>query len=828
MADDLKRVGLVFAADGTVDFKKSLKEVNASIQENRSAFNLAKSTWDESTKSAEKLKETQKYLSQQTKDYSDKVKLLEGELEQLENAEKRDEAAIQKKKNQLNTAKTSLNNYKKGLEEVNEKLKSGTANLEEFGKKLEESGKKISGAGDKISGAGQKMLGVTTAITGLGTASATMAASFETSMAKVATIMDETEVSLDDMESAILDLSSQTGISADEIADNVYNAISAGQSTGDAVNFVSTATRLATAGFAESADTIDILSTIMNAYGLEAKDVEKVSDMLVQTQNKGKTTVAELSSAMGKVIPTANANNVALDQLCTGYAIMTANGVATAETTTYMNSMLNELGKTGSTTDKVLREKTGKSFQELMGNGASLADVLEIVDGVAKEQNLTMSDMFGSAEAAKAGLILLGDGASTFNESLKEMNDSTGATEAGFNTMADTTEYKLKQSLQTLKNTAIELGDSILTVVQPAIDAVTTAIQELSEWFKNLDDDQKQMIITIAMVVAAIGPLLMIFGKTISGIGGIVTGVGKISGAVSDAVPMIKGAMSTIGTGAKALWGIIAANPVIAIIAAIIAVVVLLYNKCEWFRDGVNTVISNVIEFFSNFGENIKELKETVSQKFEEIRSNIAEKIQAARDKVSGASEKIKEFLDFGKLKESVLGKFEDIKNGIKEKIEWARDKVDNAIEKIRGFFNFNWELPKIKLPHFSIVGDFGINPPRTPHFSVEWYKDGGILQSPTLFGMNAGKLLGGGEAGKEAVLPIDLLRRYMREENQENNVTLVKAFIEAFKELLDEIDIVPEVNLYLGDRKLADTFYDMIIRKINGKERNRRRAEGA
>ena len=78
LADDLKRVGLVFKADGSVDFNKSLKEVNASIQENRSEFNLAKSTWDESTKSVSKLKDTQKYLSQQTKDYSDKVKMLEG------------------------------------------------------------------------------------------------------------------------------------------------------------------------------------------------------------------------------------------------------------------------------------------------------------------------------------------------------------------------------------------------------------------------------------------------------------------------------------------------------------------------------------------------------------------------------------------------------------------------------------------------------------------------------------------------------------------------------------------------------------------------------
>lgn len=287
-------------------------------------------------------------------------------------------------------------------------------------------------AGEKISGAGEKLKGVTTAIAGVATVSATMATSFETSLAKVSTIMDETEVSLDDMETAILDLSSQTGISANEIADNVYNAISAGQSTGDAVNFVTEASKLATAGFAESSDTIDILSTVLNSYGMEASEVTHVSDLLVQTQNKGKTTVAELSSAMGKAIPTAKANNVAFEQLCASYAITTANGVATAESTTYINSMLNELGKTGSTTDKILREKTGQSFSELMASGMNLGQVLEIVDGAAKEQNLSFGDMFSSSEAAKAGLILLGDGAETFEASLANMNAATGMCDTGF------------------------------------------------------------------------------------------------------------------------------------------------------------------------------------------------------------------------------------------------------------------------------------------------------------------------------------------------------------------------------------------------------------
>lgn len=95
----------------------------------------------------------------------------------------------------------------------------------------------------------------------------------------------------------------------------------------------------------------------MNAYGLKASEVTNVSDMLIQTQNLGKTTVADLASSMGKVIPTANAYGVSLDELCAGYAIMTANGVATAESTTYMNGMLNELGKSGTTVSETLKEK---------------------------------------------------------------------------------------------------------------------------------------------------------------------------------------------------------------------------------------------------------------------------------------------------------------------------------------------------------------------------------------------------------------------------------------------------------------------------------------
>ena len=164
MTDSLQRVGLVFKADGTVDFRKSLKDVNASIQENRTEFKLAKSTWDESTKAVEKLKASQEYLGKQTEDYNRKVRLPREELNDLENAEERDEAAIQKKRAQLNTAETSLNNYRRGLEEVNEKLKTGAAQIEEFAGKVEKLGSKMTDAGKKMT------VGVTTPIIGIGAA----------------------------------------------------------------------------------------------------------------------------------------------------------------------------------------------------------------------------------------------------------------------------------------------------------------------------------------------------------------------------------------------------------------------------------------------------------------------------------------------------------------------------------------------------------------------------------------------------------------------------------------------------------------------------------
>lgn len=339
MADELKRVGLVFKADGSVDFQKSLKEINASVQENRTAFKLAQSQWDASTKSADKLKDRQKYLAQQTKDYSDKVKILEEQLKELESAEEKDQRAIERKRSQLNQAKTSLNNYKKGLEEVNQELKFGTERIEEYSKKVGEAGKKVTDAGKKMSA------GVTAPIIGAGAAAGKLAMDFEDSMAKVSTIADTTQVPIEDLKNGIMDLSSKTGQSADDLSEAMYQAMSASVETGDAVEFLDTAVKAAVGGFTDNATAVDGLTSVLNAYGMEASKVESIANQMLITQNLGKTTFGELASSIGQVTPIAASLGITTEELFSSLAATTAQGLGTSESITALKAAMSNIIK---------------------------------------------------------------------------------------------------------------------------------------------------------------------------------------------------------------------------------------------------------------------------------------------------------------------------------------------------------------------------------------------------------------------------------------------------------------------------------------------------
>lgn len=906
MADDMKRVGLSFKTDGTVDFQKSLKQISEAVQGNREEFKRAKIAWDDSTTAMEKLTDRQKYLQKQTETYNEKVEVLRRELSELEEAENKNEKAISQKKKQLSQAETTLAQYQKGLKEVNQEIKSGSAVLEENMKKLDDSistldasakknessfklmksqwdkntssakklkdeqkylteqgetyqkkvglvkeelkllentegdnkkaieekkaalneaeaslneyknrlkevdeqlkfGKasieeyteKVQKAGEKVKDAGSGMTKkVTTPILAAGVASAKMTMDFEDSMAKVSTIADATEVPMDDMQKAILDLSNQTRISAEEIAQNVYDSISAGQKTGDAVNFVSKSTKLAKAGFADAGAALDVLTTIMNAYGLKASEVTNVSDMLIQTQNLGKTTVADLASSMGKVIPTANAYGVSLDELCAGYAIMTANGVATAESTTYMNGMLNELGKSGTNVSETLKEKTGKTFKELMDSGMSLSDVLKIISDAATENNKSFGDMWSSSEAGKAGMILLGDSAENFNGVLEQMQNSAGATNTAFEKL-DTNSAKIKKATNELRNDAIDFGTTLMEELAPIIENIAEKISEFTEWFNGLSESEKQTIIQIGLIVAAIGPLLVVLGTVVS------------SGA------KIIGEIPVIAKGISGLFGIIAANPVLAVITAIAIAVFALWTNCDEFREGVlegieiiKTVLTAGYDFCVELGEEkLGRIQDAYEKHGGGITGILAASWQTWKEIWSTGYDVIDK-LTGGKLtgvKNKFWSKFEEIKNVVK-----------NALDAVKRFFAGEWPTPKIKMPHFQIsppgwsIGDLVKG--SIPRLSVNWHAKGAILNRPTVINRSGNTIDVAGEAGPEAVTPIETLRKYVREEVKENNADLIKALAE----VLGNLGLTMENVINLGDERIYQKVVKLTIKELN------------
>jgi len=700
-----------------VTVQKNIVQMNREQQERLTEQLGKQKTKQEELKSkVEDAKKAYEDEKRATGEDSDATKALKGELDKLEQEFKENETAIGRTETALsrqtvstNRAETSLMEMEAELEDVNRELKNHKLNV--FADACNK-------AGQKIEQFGKRMTIVSTGIATFATASAKMAVDFEDSVAKVSTIMDKGVMSVDEMEDAIIGLSNGTGIAAGDIADNVYNAISAGQDTEDAVNFVRKSTKLATAGFADSGDTLDILTTILNAYGLEAGKVTEVSDMLIQTQNLGKTTVSELSSAMGKVIPTANANGVALDQLCAGYAIMTANGVATAETTTYMNSMLNELGKTGSTTDLILREKTGKSFSELMQSGSSLADVLQIIDEAAKEENLTMSDMFSSAEGAKAGLILLGDSADSFNGTLEEMRQSTGATDTAFEKM-QTTSYDIKVAMNELKNTVLQFGQTIMSSAAPLVEQFTEKVHTLCEWFGSLDEGQQQSILKIGLFTAAVGPAAIGIGKFAQGISTtiktgqqLVSGISSIiakitaktaataAGTAADAAGTaaeaahtaatatatgVTGGMTVAQTALNAVMNLCPIILIVTLIAGLIAAGIALYKNWDKVKE-------KLAEFWAKIKEVFNKIKEAITEAFSKAKEAVANKVNEIKEAVLNtpvgqAASKV-----FNGVKNAASKVMTAVKDTVTEKLNNIKSAYEENGGGIKGVVAAGWE----------------------------------------------------------------------------------------------------------------------------------------
>lgn len=398
----------------------------------------------------------------------------------------------------------------KNLDEAAEAARKASEEVEKFGDKSEESGKQ-SEESSKKSRDGIKELQGVLASAGI---AATLneikngffdcseaAAQFETSTAMVATIADTSQKSLSDISKEVRTYSNETGEAASDMAEATYQAISASVNTADAASFAGTATKLAVGGFTSATTAVDVLTTAINAYGLAASDATQLSDYLITTQNLGKTSVDQLAQSVGKVIPLASAYNVQMDNLSSAYAVLTANGIATAESGTYLKSMLNELGDTGSDVSEVLLNSTGKTFAQLMEQGYSLGDVMAMLGNAVDGDSTAFNALWSSTEAGIGALSLFNAGADKYNSVLDSMRTSAGATEKAYSTMADTTDKSKQRMENSFNNLKISVGD----VLNPALTQVYEGFTSVFAGMSDFVDEHPAVVAATSAIAVGVG-----------------------------------------------------------------------------------------------------------------------------------------------------------------------------------------------------------------------------------------------------------------------------------------------------------------------------------
>ena len=654
---NIKGITIEIGSD-TKKFKSGLAELNKSSKDLQNELKYVNQALKHDPKNTELLRQKQELLTKSVSETKSKLEALKAAKEKADkdmaSGTEVNQEEYRRLVREISTTKNSLKNLTKEMKNFGsvsaQQIAAAGEDVQEFGGKIETVGKKVSVAS-------------ATSAAALG-ASVKLASDYTDAVAKVGTVADLQSVSLEKLRDDMLQLSTETGRGAGEIADATYQAISASVDTADAVSFVGTSVGLAKAGFLETADAVNVLTTIINAYGLEASDAGRLSDILIQTQNDGKTTVNELSQSMGQVIPLASAYGVNIENLAASYAQLTKNGVATAQAGTYLKSMLNELGDSGSDVGEILKSKTGKSFGQLMNDGMSLGDVLGILNDSVNGDSEALAGLWSSSEAGTGALSILSSGVGAFNDELGNMQDSTGNVADALETLS-TPSAKAQESLNAVKNAGIELGSAALEAIAPLLEQLAETVKSLTERFSNLSPATQTVIVAVMAILAALGPVIIIIGQLITAVGTIMT----VAPAVATALGAVKIAIAAIG------------GPVTIVIAVITALVLKLihaYNTSEEFRNKVNAV-------FDAVGNKVNAAINTIIGVFQSgiaYYKNAVSDIRAAwSELVSWFSGKVSDFVSIGK--NVLMGLW----NGINDKVGWLKGKVKGVVDKIKSWF---------------------------------------------------------------------------------------------------------------------------------------------
>lgn len=610
MASRIQGITVEIGGD-TTKLQNALKGVNGQIKSTQSQLKDVNKLLKLDPGNTELLAQKHKLLAEAVSETKEKLATLKTAAEQANTALANGEIS----KEQYDALQREIVETEQDLKNLETQANQSATAVQ----KIAATGEKLKTVGDNISSAGQKLLPVTAGVTALGTASVTTAANFESSMSQVqatmgitkdamSTVNGQSVNTMDTLSKLAKKMGAETAFSASECAEALNYLALAGYDTQQMCDTLPTVLNLAAAGDIALADASDMVTDAMSALGMGVDEAETMVDQMAKTASTTNTSVAQLGEGILTIGATAKSIKGGTAELNTELGILANNGIKGAEGGTHLRNIILSLQNP---TDKAAAqmEALGLSVYDSEGNMRSMNDILgdlnKSMDGMTSaEKSNIISTIFNKTDLSSVNALLANTG-ETWDSLQKSITDSGGAAQQ----MADTQLDNLQGQITILKSALEGLAISFGELLMPAIKQIVGWVQKFVDWLNGMNDGTKKVIMTVALLAAALGPVLIVIGKVISAVGTIMTVVPKIAGVINT----VKGAFAALNTT-------MLANPITLIIAAIVALVaafIYLWNNCDGFR-----------QFWIDLWENVKQTAVTVWNAIKEFFAQVWEAIK--------------------------------------------------------------------------------------------------------------------------------------------------------------------------------------------------------
>lgn len=596
MANRIKGITVEIGGD-TTGLDKALKSVNTSIRSTQSALKDVNRLLKLDPSNTELLSQKQRLLK-------DAIAATKEKLDSLK-------VAQEQAKQQLESGELGQDKYDALQREIVEteeelrRLQQEAATTNTALSKIDVAGQKMEAVGNSIAGAGKKMMGVTTVIGGVGVAAVKTAADFDSAMSQVAAVSGATGKDFDALRNKAREMGAKTKFSATEAAEAMNYMAMAGWKTEDMLSGIEGIMNLAAASGEDLATTSDIVTDALTAFGLSAKDSGHFADILAAASSNANTNVSMMGETFKYCAPIAGALGFSAEDTAEAIGLMANAGIKSSQAGTALRTIMNNLAGDVKISGKAIGDVT-IATTNADGSMRDLSDIL--ADCRSAFGSLTESEKAQAAESlvgknAMSGfLALMNAGEGDIEKLSSAIENCDGSAEK----MAMTIQDNLTGQITILKSQLQELAISFGDILMPAIRSIVSKLQGFVDKLNGMDEGTKRTVVTIALLVASIGPLLIIIGTAISKIGVAMQGFVKLANGISKLKVAVQGGAGVLGKLGAALGGISApVLAVVAVIAVLVAAFVHLWKTNEGFRDAIIGTWTRIKDTISGFCQGI-------------------------------------------------------------------------------------------------------------------------------------------------------------------------------------------------------------------------------